>query len=166
METVRGCPLLASSRGRLWDTSSKRYPNFSRGFCLERPCREAGKADVRGITALLETPDEDAGPLGAWCKDAREQLGWFCSPVSQPKTPPRRTKPHAASMRACKACGCKLARHAFILFAHPLLPPHLPAMQFPAKQGSCQQNPPETSSACNILPVGGKPDLKFPSHLH
>lgn len=32
MEPVQGCPLLASSPGRLWDTFSKRCPNFFRGW--------------------------------------------------------------------------------------------------------------------------------------
>lgn len=121
---------------------------------------------ARGITALLETPDQDAGPLDAWCKDAREQPGWFCSLVSQPKTPQRCTNRPAVGMQACKACRHKLGRHAFGFLAHPLLHPRLPTVQFPGQQGSSRQNPPETPSACNVPPVGGKPDLKFPSHLH
>lgn len=116
MEPVQGCPLLASSVGTLWDTFSKGCPSFSRGFTLGKPCREAPEAAAH----------EDARALGAWHKDAAEQLDWFSH-----RCPNK--NPSEAHEPALQGVWMQAWKRAFILSAHPLLPPHLPAMQFPAK---------------------------------
>ena len=116
-------------------------------FFLERRCREAPKTDARGITASLKTPAEDARPLGAWRKDARERLGWFCSPVSQPKTPQRCPKLHAVSVQACKACS-----HLFF-FSSSLASSASPGHAIPSKTGFLAAKP-SRDSICQQRPAG------------
>lgn len=141
MEPVQGCPLLASSPGRLWDTFSKRCPSFSRGwfFFLERPCREAPKPAVLGITKM-----PDLLVPGA----RMQESSWAGFAHWSPNGKPLR----GAQRRAQKACKVARQMHSGFFsssFASSASPNHA----IPSKTGFLAANPSQDST-CLQRPAG------------